>query len=304
LVKITSDLEDKTIQISPADNKIELKEGSGKYILNVIKEGYKSCTDTLNETTLLTFYSKPLSVNLIKEDAPSFSFVTNQDTLSKINVLFKSYSTENLIINWGDGVVEVADPRLKASHEYGLKGNHTVTVSGNIDALYKLVLTQCNILNAELQQAKNLSSLEISRNSGLTSLDLTDLKHLKELFCVEGSIRLLNLTGCDSLETLHCSVNKLESLDLTGINNLKVLFCDRNNLKDLDISKQSNLNNLFLSNNSINNYNANRILMDLYQTVLRTPRKGQINISLTLAEESKAVKESLEKEYGWTVYTN
>lgn len=291
-----------TITSAIGDNKsIQLTEGSSSYVLTVAKDGFQTWSETLSEDALLRYYYSPLKVYLERENVNTISFITGQDSLSRVNVYLNNSDNNPLVISWGDGKIELAGINTKTSHDYSYPGKYTVKIYGKVENITKLGLTQCNIVSVDLSKAAGLSSLEISRNSNLQMLNISSLPGLKEVVCVEGGIESINFAGSDSIEVLHCSVNKLKSLDLTLLPNLKVLFCDRNQIENIDITKNLNLTSIYLSNNAINNVNANQILVALLENVKTNNRTGQINLSVKPTGEGKDAMDALVNTYLWNI---
>ncbi|HEY4787567.1 MAG TPA: hypothetical protein VIH57_16025 [Bacteroidales bacterium] len=308
--------------LNPSLNAIAVKEAN-KYILTVSKDGYQSWADTLTLNDLLHFYTTPMAVTLDKTSESSINFVTVQDTLSRVTInLNSSDNNTPLRVNWGDGHIEVYNSATKLTHDFSVTGNYRVRITGNMEAMNKLGLTHCAIGSVNLDKAVNLTSIEISRNQNLKALNLSGKLHLKEIYCVEGALESLNLTNSDSIVSIYCSLNDLTSLDLSTLPVLKTLYCDRNklsvldtkynpnlqvlycyqnNLSSLDISSNVNLLTLDCRNINFSNSSANKILVDLLQTVKANPRSGQINLSVSVTGDGQTAKDSLEKAYQWTV---
>ncbi|WP_294737593.1 T9SS type A sorting domain-containing protein [uncultured Flavobacterium sp.] len=104
-------------------------------------------------------------------------------------------------------------------------------------AVYRLRLHNANIADLTgIQSFTNLTHLLASNNGGLTSLDLSNMTSLLEVYTEYCGLTSLDVTGCSSLERLECGVNQLTSLDLTGVSSLEFLTCFNNELTSLDFS--------------------------------------------------------------------
>ena len=70
--------------------------------------------------------------------------------------------------------------------------------------LKSLECEKAGISSINVSGLPELVFINCSKNSGLTSLNLSGLARLKALDCRECSISTLNLTGCSALFTLYC----------------------------------------------------------------------------------------------------
>jgi hypothetical protein len=304
-------------------SKVTIKEGQGKYIFTVSKDGYNTWKDTLAAYNLVKYSVNPFSVLLEKPDEHSISFITNQDTITPLNINIKSFNTnKKLRVNWGDGIIETASATCKLTHEYSVPADYKVSITGNIDDINYIFLKRCGISSIDLKEAINLDSIEISRNSYLKTLDLSGKPNLKKILCVEGNIETINLINSDNIETLYCSLNRLKTLDIANLKSLKTLYCDRNllsalvvanslnlqrlccyqnNISDLDISNNTYLENINLSNNKFSNQSINNLLVALLQNVKSSPHKGSFSGNMLLSGTGEKAKLELEKDFGWIV---
>ena len=118
-----------------------------------------------------------------------------------------------------------------------------------------------------------LESLDISKNvaleildvsaAKLTSLDVSHLKNLKELYCSGLKLGTLDISNNLSLEVLACGSNDLTSLDLSNHLSLKKLRCEYNNLPSLDVSKLTGLTELNCSNDQLTSLDlSNNLALD------------------------------------------
>jgi len=238
---------------SEANNTV-LKEGNGKYILMVRKDGYNTWTDTLSSNLLAGYYAKPFSVLLENSGDNKIAFVTNQDTIADLKFsITRTNTSSKLRINWGDGTIETASVTSNITHAYTVPASYKVSITGNTLDFSTLNITRCRIASINLAQCNNLTSIDISRNSCLKTLDLSEKPSLKEVLCVEGEIENINIINSDNIESIYCSVNKLMSLDLSNLKNLTAIYCDRNALNSLDVSNNPNLQMLCCYQNNIAN---------------------------------------------------
>ena len=240
------------IQNLPANvDSINLKEAD-KYIVTVSKDGYQAWIDTLASNDLLRYYTSPFAVTLDKTDESSFSFVTKQDTLRRVAVTVKnSDSSTPMRINWGDGQIEISAANNRLMHDYKAPGTFKVKISGNISSITKLTLANCQLTSINVEKASSLSSIDVSRNTWLKTLNLSSKPRLKEVLCVEGSLENLNLSNSDSIELVQCSLNSLTNLNISTLPRLKSLYCDRNKISALDSKNNPNLQVLYCYQNNL-----------------------------------------------------
>jgi hypothetical protein len=137
------------------------------------------------------------------------------------------------------------------SHTYGLPGNYKVSITGNVESFSQLSFARCRISVINLTKAVNLASINISRNTCLHTLDLSEKPNLKEVLCVEGRIETINMQNSNNIETLYCSMNNLAALDVSNLKNLKSLYCDRNTITSLDVSNNTALQSLCCYQNKL-----------------------------------------------------
>ncbi|MBW4358981.1 T9SS type A sorting domain-containing protein [Flavobacterium taihuense] len=154
-----------------------------------------------------------------------------------------------------------------------------VDLSSNIN-LEKLTLVRVDLVNLDITKNINLTSLIVNpggvtpgrEGTGtLTSLDLSKNSKLKTLDCSDNKIITLDFTSNTLLESLSCGGNKASIIDLsknTAITNLSVhnslmlenidistntkiqtLDISYSNLKTLDVSKNTDLKNFKASGN-------------------------------------------------------
>ena len=130
--------------------------------------------------------------------------------------------------------------------------------------LKSLDLSECPVLsNLEIYNS-DISSLDLSNNLAittldcrnceyLTSLDVSNLKDLATLDCSECNLTSLNLGNNLVLTELQCSRNQLTSLDvdITNCPALTTLLCSYNQLTFLDLGKFTALEELWCSENPL-----------------------------------------------------
>ncbi len=84
----------------------------------------------------------------------------------------------------------------------------------------------------------------------LTSLDVSNMDTLQELYCNDCYLETLTLTGALNLTTLDCSGNQLKTLDLMALSKLSGLRCGNNQLTALQISSSTANGEFFDANHN------------------------------------------------------
>lgn len=222
----------------------------------------------------------------------------NTDTFANTYLRIPDASFEAILIAKGidsDGVVNKQMLRLDAETvqeldlgilEYGTIGD----LSGieGFTSLKKLIANQHNIEQIDLRAnilleeiylaGNNLSSIDVSKNTNLVTLDLlanqlTKIVGLSILIKLEDlnlSFNYFEELSIDntSLEILRISNNDLVSLDITAAVNLTNVLLTTNKLQTLDVSSNKKLETLLVSDNQVQSINLgeNVILTHLYIT--------------------------------------
>ena len=106
-----------------------------------------------------------------------------------------------------------------------------------------------------------LKSLDVSKNSSLTSLDcsgnqlvslnVSGSPSLKDIRCAHNQLTSLDVTKNPSLTNLECGSNQLTRLDFSKNMSLTQLYCYSNQLTRLDVSKNPSLTNLSCFSNQL-----------------------------------------------------
>ena len=119
----------------------------------------------------------------------------------------------------------------------------------------------------------NLTSLDVSNNTqltilgayanNLTSLDVSNNTLLTELTLGNNNLSALDISNNTQLVTLGVFINNLTSLDVSNNTLLTTLRCNRNNLSTLDISNNTLLTDLRCNLNNLNSTQIDQILIDL-----------------------------------------
>ncbi len=162
------------------------------------------------------------------------------------------------------------------SIKYLLLSGNTLTnlnLSGHQNILQVLVSNN-NLINLNLSNCINLNYLLIENNpqletlsvqgctnlpfintleSQLTSLNLSGLTSLNEVYVDNANLSSINLNGCLNLDYIELINNNLTAIDLTNLPALTEIHVDSNLITELDASTNLNLTNIGVSNNPIVN---------------------------------------------------
>ena len=108
---------------------------------------------------------------------------------------------------------------------------------------YFTELTQLNVANFDNTPEEN--------KNRITSVNLSALTKLRQLWCNGNLITSLDLSPCPDLRDLDCSNNQLTELNVTGCPNLSTLLCSGNNLTALDVTHNPLMYQLYCDNNQL-----------------------------------------------------
>lgn len=119
----------------------------------------------------------------------------------------------------------------------------------------------------DLSPLSNLQKFEFYHCSGLSSLDVSMLRQLKELYCGDLGMRELVLGNSNNLERLNCYGNQLEILDVSLLPKLTHLDCSFNSLTSLDVRACKRLKELDCSFNRLQKVDIRGIKLDSFDCV-------------------------------------
>jgi hypothetical protein len=94
----------------------------------------------------------------------------------------------------------------------------------------------------------------------LTGLILGNLEHFVDLTCNRNQLTELDVSGVPNIRSLFCGENKIESLDLSGLSKLEQLFCHQNQLTELDVENLTTLRGLGVSENKISTLKVSNLV--------------------------------------------
>ncbi len=96
-----------------------------------------------------------------------------------------------------------------------------------------------------------LTSLSLSNNKNVGTLDVTKCTKLEELFINGCSFELIDVSQAPALRTLNIADNKIRSLDLGNNTSISTLNISGNPMTTLDVSKLPSIASLNISNTQI-----------------------------------------------------
>ena len=129
------------------------------------------------------------------------------------------------------------------------------------DAVQRLTLSGKGITDLTgIEYFQNMTYLSVSRNDGLTSLDVSSNHALTNLICTSCSLSSLNVSGLTNLTSLKCENNNLTSLNLSTNTALTTLACYGNqNLSSLNLSANTLITDLQCNNCALTSLNVSNL---------------------------------------------
>jgi len=177
---------------------------------------------------------------LILEDNPSLSSITISDLPNLKYIIFRNNNlsgTLNLSSRTPLFLLTVADNNITSLNVTGNTGlttlytylNPNLTVITGLNTctnMNGLQVWNCNLVGAtfDISALTSLVILQISGNSNLSTLDVTNNTLLRELYCQDDNLSTLDVTNNTALTILAANGNLLTSLNLTNNTKLKTLL--------------------------------------------------------------------------------
>jgi len=111
-----------------------------------------------------------------------------------------------------------------------------------------------------------ISAIGSGRGNRLTSLDVSKLSNLKELYINNNRIEQLDVTQNEKITEINAGDNRLSSVDLSNNSLLETVDFEYNQLKTINIQNNLNIENLDVANNQITELNVGHLkkLQSLY----------------------------------------
>lgn len=177
---------------------------------------------------------------LLLEDNPSLSSIIISDLPNLLAISFRNNSLSgplNLSSRTPMFLLTVADNNITSLNVTGNTGlttlstyiNPNLTVITGLNtctAMNQLQVWNCNLVGAtfDISALASLVILQISGNSNLSTLDVTNNTLLRELYCQDDNLSTLDVTNNTALTILAANGNSLTSLNLTNNTKLKTLL--------------------------------------------------------------------------------
>ena len=164
---------------------------------------------------------------------------------------FKAYCVSSFDTN-NDGEISFDEALLvTAINVLTDKNHHNITSLNGIQFFKNLTSLSCNGYGYSGDNRGQLSSLDVSQNTALTSLNcennqlsslyVSNNTALTSLTCNNNQLTSLYIFNNTALRTLDCSSNQLTSLDIRNNTALTSLDCSSNQLTSLYVSNNTSL---------------------------------------------------------------
>lgn len=298
-------------------NSVYVNKGAGNYILTFWKLGYNSISDTLTESELEKYSTKPLRIILKPIKCPSIWFIGGCTGTSFLdyNPNISISPITNQIIDYGNGHAEKIPLQISLDN---LHGNKLIQIYGDIKSIKSLQFSG-DRLNYNWYSSANIDaavSLENLSLFGFVELDGISLKNMHKLKRVNywSANGPLDFTNCNSLESISLyfyfhftptwdvmdirTNDSLKSLSFDGTRT--VLYGKNPVLTAINISPWEYLQ-------SVSKEDLNRNLIALLASVESSPRSGTLTITQRVTSpiivydgEGRDAAEKLRDKYGWT----
>ena len=227
-------------------------------------------------TLYQTYYSDSgkASADNAEPDTLSWTWEVSSTVSTRTKTCTLEFS-DNLLVNWGDGVTEWIPDSLSSkliTHVYTVQANYSCMAIGVGLSYFKA--DSRRILNLETKKAPGLTYLSCTSNQvGL--LDLTKNTRLVSLYCGSNNLNALDLSRNVLLQTLTCSDNQLPELNVSMLPALKKVTCHTNPLVRIRIAPSGALSYLSCSGCNLTAEKLDSIFMAL-------PMLGAVSASKNL----------------------
>ncbi|MEQ1586680.1 MAG: hypothetical protein ABL895_12420 [Cyclobacteriaceae bacterium] len=197
------------------------------YKLVVVKEGYNTYSKEFVYSELIAMLgSLPLKVYLIPATFNILAFVDENSTPANGFKFIIDGLTGEVMVDWGDGghegysinMEEFGFETVEISHTYAIPGNHSITITGDLDLITSLFtanygegrmsainvqgLTGLEEIVIGLNEPPGPAVIDLSNNSKLHYVNVNHDRHLNNLILpTENNIRAIEISGCDLLTT-------------------------------------------------------------------------------------------------------
>ncbi|MFD2561685.1 InlB B-repeat-containing protein [Aquimarina rubra] len=154
-------------------------------------------------------------------------------------------------------LVNIPDANLKAY----LVGNNAINTNGDMEIQCTEASAYSIPLNIQSQNVADATGIQaftsiIELRAGfnqLSTLDLTGMNNLEQLYVTNNQLNTINLSGVPNLKNLQIHNNQLTFLDVSNVTQLEGLNFSDNMLANIDLSTNANLKFLVCYRNQLTN---------------------------------------------------
>ena len=204
------------------------KENTGSFSYNLETDRDDFYSFTIENITTTSIYSVKSVFN---------GFVQFEDPN------FKKYCLENFDID-GDGEISLAEAKRVKKMSFGTSSTaYNISSLRGIEFFKNLESLTC------VGKFEYSTAFENDHSGNITSLDLSQNKHIKKLHCEYNKITSLNISGCYELTDLQCKCNYISSLELEGLDNIEFIECSENQIAKLELVSHNKLEILECNDN-------------------------------------------------------
>lgn len=202
--------------------------------------GCVAYADTVVEISEANFTDKTFR-NIILDyyDLDENKFLDSSER-SRTVITLSAYTEDDDVIESLKGIEFF--PNLQRLYAAGL-GIKELDVSQN-KALTQLTVGSNELQTITLGNLPNLTRLDCSANTKLTSLNLSGCPNLQQLQCYSCNLSSINVSVTPMLNLLYVQQNNLSTLDVSRNTDLVTLYCSNNHIKELDLSANTNLSEI------------------------------------------------------------
>ncbi|WP_298513471.1 hypothetical protein [uncultured Kordia sp.] len=228
----------------------------------------------------------------------------NNPNLTCVAVDDIAYSTANWTsidaqVNFVDTSCYTQIPDTNFEAALDALGYDNISTDGQILTAAIDSITSLNVINKSISDLSgieaftSLQTLSISDNS-ITSIDLSNLTQLVNLYANNNQLMALDLSTNTLLELVHANNNSLTSLNTDNISQLTELSISDNSINALDFTQNALIETVDASNNSLSSF-LPTMLVDLVTLDISGNSISQINLSYnTNLEDLNAQNNQLE----------
>ncbi|MBP5460628.1 MAG: InlB B-repeat-containing protein, partial [Lachnospiraceae bacterium] len=160
---------------------------------------------------------------------------------------FREYVSQTIDTDC-DGVLSLEERDSVTSITVSYSGIYSLSGIEVFQSLEQLDCDYCNLTSLDVSKNSKLTSLSVEGNE-LEELDVSSNMSLAILDCGYNKLSELNLGNIESLRTLYCSHNALTALDVSHNEGLFFLDCNSNLLEELVLPASEVLERIWCENN-------------------------------------------------------